>query len=76
VAGCAELGLRPVASDANFVLVGGFDDASAAWRALLDRGVLVRDVGIPHHLRITAGTPEENAAVLRALKSLVEGEHA
>ncbi|GAB3496964.1 histidinol-phosphate transaminase [Flexivirga lutea] len=71
VAGCAALGLRPVPSDANFVLVGGFADAAATWQALLDRGVLVRDVGIPHHLRITAGTPEENDAVLRALRSLV-----
>ncbi|RNI17737.1 histidinol-phosphate transaminase [Flexivirga caeni] len=70
VAGCAALGLQPVPSDANFVLVGGFDDAAATWQALLDRGVLVRDVGIPHHLRISAGTPEENDAVLRALKEI------
>jgi histidinol-phosphate aminotransferase len=27
------------------------------WQALLDRGVLVRDVGIAHYLRVTAGTP-------------------
>lgn len=70
VAGCIELGLHPVPSDANFVLVGGFDDAAATWQALLDRGVLVRDVGIPHHLRITAGTPDENHAVLQALSAV------
>jgi histidinol-phosphate aminotransferase len=67
VAGCVELGLQPVPSDANFVLVGGFADEAATWQALLDRGVLVRDVGIPHHLRITAGTPHENDTVLQAL---------
>src|SRR5699024_2446630 len=44
------LGLTPVPSDANFVLFGGLADAPATWQALLDDGVLVRDVGIPHHL--------------------------
>lgn len=65
------LGFRPVPSDANFVLVGGFADAPAAWRALLDRGVLVRDVGLPGHLRITAGTTAETDAVIDALEDLV-----
>lgn len=68
----AQLGLKPVPSDANFVLVGGFADAADAWQALLDRGVLVRDVGIPHHLRITAGTPEETQTVLRVLRESIE----
>ena len=63
----AALGLRPVPSDANFVLFGGLDDEKATWRALLDRGVLVRDVGIARHLRVTAGTPEETTAFLDAL---------
>ena len=35
--------------------------------ALLDAGVLVRDVGIPGWLRVTAGTAEENDAFLAAL---------
>lgn len=68
----AQLGLKPVPSDANFVLVGGFADAADAWQVLLDRGVLVRDVGIAHHLRITAGTPEETQTVLRALRESIE----
>ena len=42
-----RLGLAPVPSDANFVLFGGLADARADLAALLDRGVLVRDVGIP-----------------------------
>lgn len=67
VDGCTALGLTPVASDANFVLVGGFPDARDAWAKLLDLGVLVRDVGVQHHLRITAGTPAETQAVLGAL---------
>jgi histidinol-phosphate aminotransferase len=57
-------------SDANFVLfeVGG--DQRAAWQALLDHGVLVRDVGLPGWLRVTAGTPEETDAFLTATESL------
>ncbi|KNX37384.1 histidinol-phosphate transaminase [Luteipulveratus halotolerans] len=70
VAGVTDLGLTPVPSDANFVLVGGFADAHTTWQALLEQGVLVRDVGIAHHLRITAGTPAETEAVLAALATL------
>ena len=71
-----RLGLEPVPSDANFVLFGHLDDAAATWRALLDRGVLVRDVGIPHYLRVTAGTPEETTAFLDALADLVPSHRA
>ena len=71
-----RLGLEPVPSDANFVLFGHLDDAPATWRALLDRGVLVRDVGIPHYLRVTAGTPEETTAFLDALADLVPSHRA
>lgn len=66
----ADLGATPLESDANFVLFGGLRDEKATWQALLDDGVLVRDVGIPHHLRVTAGTPEETAAFLRAMAAL------
>jgi histidinol-phosphate aminotransferase len=68
----AELGYAPVASDANFVLFGGLVDAADTWRALLDRGVLVRDVGIPHYLRVTAGTPAETDAFLAAVAEIAD----
>ncbi|CCH88844.1 Histidinol-phosphate aminotransferase [Modestobacter italicus] len=61
------LGLTSVPSDANFVLFGHFADSAATWQALLDRGVLVRDVGLPGWLRVTAGTTEETDAFLTAL---------
>ncbi len=67
----ARMGLDPVPSDANFVLFGGLADSHVTWKALLDRGVLVRDVGIAHYLRVTAGTPEETTAFLDALTALV-----
>ncbi|PWW62615.1 histidinol-phosphate transaminase [Actinokineospora spheciospongiae] len=65
------LGAQVVPSDANFILFGHFDDPAAAWQSYLDRGVLVRDVGIPGHLRVTVGTPEENDAFLSASKEIV-----
>ena len=70
-----ELGFAPVASDANFVLFGGLADSARTWQALLDAGVLVRDVGIPHYLRVTAGTPEETTAFLDALAALGPEHH-
>ena len=71
VEGLAAIGLDPVPSDANFVLFGGLADAHETWAALLERGVLVRDVGIPHYLRVTAGTPQETARFLDAITDLV-----
>ncbi len=71
VAEAARLGLAPAASDSNFVFIGGFEDASAVFDALLSRGVLVRDVGIPGHLRVTAGTEQEVDAFLEALTQVL-----
>jgi histidinol-phosphate aminotransferase len=65
VAALAAAGYDVVPSDANFVLFGRFSDAPRAWRAFLERGVLIRDVGIPRRLRVTIGTPEENDAFLQ-----------
>jgi histidinol-phosphate aminotransferase len=70
VDGLAAAGLEPVPSDANFVLFGHLADAHATWSALLDRGVLVRDVGIAHYLRVTAGTPDETTRFLEAVADL------
>jgi histidinol-phosphate aminotransferase len=67
-------GYAVVPSDANFVLFGRFADAPRAWRAFLDSGVLIRDVGIPQHLRVTIGTPEENDAFLQSASDIVERE--
>ncbi|MGH4024697.1 MAG: histidinol-phosphate transaminase [Pseudonocardiaceae bacterium] len=66
VAALWGLGAAPVPSDANFVLFGRFADERVAWRRYLEHGVLIRDVGIEGHLRVTVGTPEENDAFLDA----------
>jgi len=70
VANLLEMGLDPVPSDANFVLFGGLADERVVWQALLDRGILIRDVGLAHYLRVTAGTPQETGAFLEAMRSL------
>jgi histidinol-phosphate aminotransferase len=70
VSGLRELGLTVLDSDANFVLFGQFKDEKVVWQALLDRGVLVRDVGLEGWLRVTAGTTEETDAFLTAIGSV------
>ncbi|HEU4349968.1 MAG TPA: histidinol-phosphate transaminase [Actinoplanes sp.] len=63
-------GVRVADSDANFVLfeVGG--DQRIPWQRMLDNGVLVRDVGLPGWLRVTAGTPDETTAFLAAVQEV------
>ncbi|MFC7216675.1 histidinol-phosphate transaminase [Streptomyces polyrhachis] len=68
VAELTALGCEVTESDANFVQFGRFPDARAMWRRLLEHGVLVRDNGVPGHLRVTAGTPQENDAFLEAVR--------
>jgi histidinol-phosphate aminotransferase len=63
------MGFQVVPSDSNFVLFGPFEPG--AWQAYLDRGVLIRDVGIDKHLRVTIGTPEENDVFLAVSKEIL-----
>jgi histidinol-phosphate aminotransferase len=74
VAELRERGLPAADSDANFVLFGGLADHRATWQALVDRGVLVRDVGLAGWLRVTAGTPAETDAFLAALDQVRKRE--
>jgi len=66
-------GLAVSDSDANFVLFGEFGDAHAVWQALLERGVLIREVGPPGWLRVSAGTPAEMVAFRGALLPVLDG---
>ncbi len=62
-----RLGFRPYRSGSNFVLFGGVDEPAALWQALLERGVLIRDIGLPGSLRVSAGTEAETTAFLKAI---------
>ncbi|PYI65657.1 histidinol-phosphate transaminase [Arthrobacter livingstonensis] len=66
-----QMGLRPAPSDSNFVLFGGMADPSSVWEKLLADGVLIRDVGIPGHLRVTAGTEAETSAFLNGMRDIL-----
>lgn len=70
VTGLARLGYSPYDSGSNFVLFGGVADPHATFEALLAEGILIRDIGIPGHLRVTAGTRAETTAFLDALERL------
>jgi histidinol-phosphate aminotransferase len=65
-----RLGYPVWRSWANFVLFGGVEDPHAVFEALLEQDIIIRDIGIPNHLRVTAGTAAETTAFLHALAAL------
>ncbi|CAN1503929.1 HisC Histidinol-phosphate/aromatic aminotransferase and cobyric acid decarboxylase [Candidatus Nanopelagicaceae bacterium] len=67
-----DMGLATIPSSANFVLFTGFkQDAPQLWAALLEKGVLIRDVGLSGYLRVTIGNEAENILFISALKELI-----
>src|SRR5262245_22607902 len=67
------LGVRHVPTRANFILAE-FPDAGRVYEQLLKQGVIVRPMtsfGLEKALRITVGTPEENARLLGALRAIL-----
>jgi len=67
-----DMGLTTIASSANFVLFSGFKQESPQlWAALLEKGVLIRDVGLSGYLRVTIGNEAENTLFISALKELI-----
>lgn len=64
-------GLTTVPSQANFVLFGAFADRHQVWQQLLDRGVLIRQVGPPGYLRVSAGTADQMQAFKAALTEIL-----
>ena len=67
-----DMGLTTITSSANFVLFTGFNqDAPQLWAALLEKGVLIRDVGLSGYLRVTIGNEAENQLFVSALKELI-----
>jgi histidinol-phosphate aminotransferase len=76
VKGFEHLGLPFIPSVGNFVCVevGG---AEQVYEQLLRAGVIVRPVanyGMPNHLRVTVGLPDENERFLRALEIAARGK--
>ncbi|HBY58664.1 MAG TPA: histidinol-phosphate transaminase [Solibacterales bacterium] len=70
-----ELGFEPAPSEANFLMVplGSAEAAGQLTESLLRRGVIVRPLGafgLPHCVRISTGTDEENEICAEALRQI------
>lgn len=72
-AALTELGYLVHPSGANFLLVGGFADPAATFEALRAQGILIRNLDIPGHLRLTAGTESETSVLIDAIRALGPG---
>ncbi len=69
-------GITPVPSQANFICFRAKVPAQVLFDALLERGILVRNVShypmLSDCLRVSVGTNEENRAFMNALKASME----
>ena len=73
--GLRQLGLDPIPSEANFLLVE-LPNASEAFQTLQRGGVIVRPMQpyqLPNHLRLTIGTQEQNQKMLNLLSGYLHG---
>jgi histidinol-phosphate aminotransferase len=73
-AACGELGIGYIPSVGNFLTIDLGRDATPIYEGLLRQGVIVRPIGVygmPNHLRVTIGLPEENARFIDALKTVL-----
>lgn len=69
-AALTAMDLQVTPSESNFLLFSGFPMTSAdLWQRLLDRGVLIRDVGLLGHLRVTIGNEAENKKFIESLSA-------
>ncbi|MEE9253383.1 MAG: histidinol-phosphate transaminase [Pseudomonadales bacterium] len=74
-AGLARLGLEYIDSLGNFVTFRCPGEGAGLYELLLREGVIVRAIAnysMPHHLRVTVGTPQENERFLLALEAALE----
>jgi histidinol-phosphate aminotransferase len=73
-AGVARSQIAYIPSGGNFLTIDLRRPAAPVYQALLERGVIVRPIanyGMPKHLRITVGLPEENDRFLRTLAEVL-----
>lgn len=68
-------GLSYIPSKGNFVMLDLQQPAQPIYQALLHKGVIVRPIagyGLPNHLRISIGLPEENQRFIDALSEILK----
>lgn len=69
-----RLGLDYIPTETNFIMVDVGMDGMEVFRKLLQKGVIIRfDKGfrMPHWIRVTIGTPEENEIFVQALEEVL-----
>jgi histidinol-phosphate aminotransferase len=70
-----QMGLKFVPSAANFVLVH-VGDGGEVFKRLMKKGIIVRSMvsyHLPAYIRVSVGTPEQNARFLAELPAALEG---
>lgn len=68
------IGLKYTESMSNFILVEFGAEAKEIYEELLNHGVIVRygdTWGLPEHIRISIGTPEENSELIVAICTIL-----
>ena len=74
----AKMGLKYVPSSANFVMVN-VGDGGEVFKRLMKKGIIVRSMvsyHLPQYIRVSIGTPEQNARFLSELPDALEGKGA
>lgn len=69
-----ELGLRYLPTEANFILIDLGRPAAPVHQALLRKGIIIRpcaSFGLPEHIRVTIGLPEQNQRFIGALADVL-----
>lgn len=70
-----KLGLTYVPTQSNFIFIDTGQDCRQVFQGLLQQGVIVRtgDIfGYPTYIRVTIGTPAENARFINSLRTVLE----
>jgi histidinol-phosphate aminotransferase len=68
-------GVHPRPTDANFIFFSCDFDADRVYKALMQRGILIKNLSTPGKqpgfMRVTVGTPEENREFIEVLKEIL-----
>lgn len=72
--GLSRLSIPYYESMSNFILAELGEQAGQIYQQLLESGIIVRSAtgwGLPHHIRISVGTAEENQVLLESLSEII-----
>jgi len=68
------MGLKYIPTEANFIFIDAGVDSTVVFQRMLERGIIVRtgDIwGLPHFIRLTIGTRQQNQRFIRILKDML-----